>query len=265
MRFQSCLYLGTVVHQRLRPRRHELSYRVFSVLFDLDELPALAANLRLFSLGRWGVFSFREEDHGDGTGALRSWVLGQLADAGIDLDGGAVRILCYPRFFGYAFNPLSVFFCYRSGGDLAAILYEVRNTFGERHGYLVPVEHPGEHAGGNSARVIRQACDKQLYVSPFIAMQARYHFRIVPPGETISVVINQSDEEGPLLRAWFKGWRAPISDRMLATMLFRYPLMTLKVIGGIHWEALRLWLKGVPLVDRPLPPTYPVTVVPPRS
>ena len=257
MTVASCLYLGDVVHQRLRPRRHEFSYRVFSMLLDLDELETLQASSRLFRLDRFGVFSFHARDHGDGAGALKAWVERQLGENGIAVDGGPIRILCYPRLFGYVFNPLSVYFCYRRDGALTAILYEVHNTFGQRHGYLVPVEGDGE---GASARR-RHACDKDFYVSPFIGMEARYDFHVVPPGDRVSVVIDESDADGRLLRAWFKGRRKPFDDRTLTQVLFRYPLMTLKVFGGIHWEALRLWWKGVPLFDRPPPPAQPVTLV----
>ncbi|NJO56206.1 MAG: DUF1365 family protein, partial [Rhodospirillales bacterium] len=115
----SALFVGEVVHQRFKPRRHRLSYRVFSLLADLEELPAIADRLRLLSYNRWGILSFYERDHGDDTGgSLRAWLDRQLAQAGIDLGGGPVRVLCYPRMFGYVFNPLSVFFCHRASGSL---------------------------------------------------------------------------------------------------------------------------------------------------
>ncbi len=137
----SCLYVGEVVHQRVRPSRHRLRYRVFSALLDLDELPQLDRRLRLFGHNRLNIFSFLDRDHGDGTGApLRPWVEHHLERAGIELAGGAIRLLCYPRLFGYVFNPLSVYFCHRADGALAAMIYEVNNTFGERHSYLIPVD-----------------------------------------------------------------------------------------------------------------------------
>jgi uncharacterized protein len=251
----SCLYLGTVVHRRLKPRRHRLAYRVFCLLADIDTLAGTARRLRLLSHNAFNVFSFYDRDYGprDGTG-LRPWVEGHLAQAGIALDGGSIRILCYPRLFGYVFNPLSVYYCYRRDGVLAAILYEVHNTFGEAHTYLIPVTGPADQP-------VRQSCAKQLYVSPFIAMDARYAFTIDPPADAVRVVINESDADGPLLYASFTGRRMALTDRALARCFFRYPLMTLKVIAGIHWEALRLWRKGVPLVARPAPPADLVTVV----
>lgn len=253
----SCLYLGQVVHRRVRPRDHLLRYRVFCLYADLDELPALDRGLRWFSYNRRGVFSFHDRDHGDGTaGGLRGWIEHHLARAGIALDGGPVRVLCYPRLLGFVFNPLSVYFCHHRSGALAAIVYEVHNTFGQRHSYLIPV---ADDAGA----VISQACDKAFYVSPFIATAGTYRFRVVPPGERLAIAITQGDGDGPLLHASFTGSRAALDDHGLRSAFLRYPLMTLKVLAGIHWEALRLWRKGIPIADRPPPPATPVTIVGP--
>lgn len=251
----SALYLGEVVHQRLKPRRHRLTYRVFSLLVDLDELPGLDRRLRFFSYNRLNLFSFLDSDHGPGAASpLRPWVEHHLAAAGIRLDGGPIQILCYPRLLGYVFNPLTVYFCHRRGGALAAILYEVNNTFGGRHTYVLPA---ARDRGGH----VTQECSKVFYVSPFNAVAGRYRFRVDPPEQHVSVVINHSDAEGPLLYAAFKGRRAALSDRALLATFVRYPLMTLKVIAGIHWEAFRLWRKGLRLVDQPEPPGEAVTIV----
>jgi DUF1365 family protein len=240
---------------------------VFNVLLDIDELPGLDSRLRLFAHNRPGVLSFHDRDHGDGSGApLRPWVEEQLRRAGIDLAGGPIRVLCYPRIVGYVFNPLSVYYCYRPDGTLAALLYEVNNTFGERHCYLIPTGDAGPSPGGDAdGAAILQECDKLFYVSPFIAVGGRYRFRVTPPGPELSIAITQMDADGPLLHAVFSGHRLPLEDRSLVSALVRYPLLTLKVIGGIHWEALRLWLKGVPLVHHPAPPAEPVTIVSPRT
>jgi DUF1365 family protein len=252
---RSCLYFGTVFHQRLRPKRHRLAYGVFSLYLDLDELEGLASSLRLFSRDLFNLFSFYSSDHGGSTAEpLRRWVEETLAQAGIDLPGGAIRLLCYPRVFGYVFNPLSVFYCFDRDDALKALIYEVNNTFGQRHTYLIPVEHA-------EAGAIRQACDKHFYVSPFMPVAGRYQFRVEPPGETLGLVINYGDDAGPLLHASFRGRRMPLDDRGLLRAAIRYPLMTFKVIAGIHWEAAKLWRKRVPLIDRPPPPAYPVTVV----
>ena len=233
-----------------------LRYRVFSLLLDLDELPELDRRLRLFAHNRRGVYSFHDRDHGAGDGSpLRPWMEAALAEAGIDIAGGPIRLLCYPRLFGYAFNPLSVWFCHAPDETLKAILYEVRNTFGEKHGYLIPVS--------GAAGIVRQRCEKALHVSPFIDMRQTYNFRVLPPGERIAVAIREDDPEGTLLYASFTGERRPLTDRSLASTLIRYPLLTYKVIGGIHWEALKLWLKGIPLTDRPAPPSKDVSIVHP--
>jgi len=240
MTFNSAIYDGTVVHERLRPKRHHLRYDVFTMLLDLDELPELDRRYRLFGYNHAAIFSFYDKDHGPTTGdALRPWVEARLIEAGLPHDGVSIRLLCYPRIFGYAFNPLSVYFCYQRDGALLAILYEVCNTFKERHTYIIPVV-------ASTGPVVKQHCSKALYVSPFIGMEADYFFRIVPPGDTVNVVIRQEDSDGLLLAASFQGKRIPISPRSLARTLIRFPLLTLKVICGIHWEAMRLWLKGVP-------------------
>lgn len=255
----SALYFGEVMHQRVRPRRHRLRYRVFFLFVDVDELPELDRQLPVFAYNRFNLFSFFDKDHGSGDGwPLRRWVERHLAEAGIDLGGGAIRLLCFPRVLGYVFNPLTVYFCYRPNGDLAAILYAVSNTFGERHTYLVPVEADG-------AGVLSHRCDKEFYVSPFNAVEGGYSFRVEPPAGSVTVVINQSDTVGPLLHAALRAKRVPLTQAALLTAFVRYPLLTLKVIGGIHWEALRLWAKGLRLVDRPRPPARPVTVVMPTK
>lgn len=258
--FVSALYCGTVVHRRFRPRGHRLAYRVFYLLLDLDELPLLGRRLRLFSHNRLGLMSFHDRDHGTGDGsALRGHVERQLVAAGIAPDGGAIRLLCLPRILGYAFNPLSVYFCHRRDGGLAAILYEVNNTFRERHTYVMPI------ADGR-ALPIRQRCAKRFHVSPFLGMAMTYDFEIAPPGDGVAIAIGEADGEGALLQAAFAGRRLSLSDRNLLRVFLRYPLLTLKVIGAIHWEALKLWLKGVPLTRRPAPQMPPVTiVVPPPS
>lgn len=251
---RSALFWGEVLHQRLRPLRHRLRYRVFWMLIDLDELPALAKSLRWFSHNRFNLFSVHDRDHGWGNGqALRSWVEQRLAESGVEFNGGSIRLLCFPRVLGYGFNPLSVYFCYCRDGLLKALLYEVNNTFGERHCYLIPVVEP-------PSPYVHQHCDKRLYVSPFSSVEGGYRFHVLPPERRVAVAINQHDDDGPLLNAWLRAERRPLNDRMLLASFVRFPFLTLKVIGGIHWEALKLWRKGLRLIQRPAPPAAEISV-----
>jgi hypothetical protein len=237
----SCLYFGQVVHTRSIPVRHRFRYRVFSLYVDLDDLPALAKRLRLFGYNRPGLFSLHDRDHGNKDDEPpRAWAERRLRRAGIDIAGGSVRLLCFPRILGIVFNPLSLYFCHRPDGTLAAIIHEVHNTFGERHAYVLPVD-----AADAARGVVAQRCDKEFYVSPFIEMRASYGFRIEPPTETFSVLIREMGRDGEILRAGLAGRRAPMTDRVLLAAFFAYPLMTLKVVAAIHWQALRLWRKGV--------------------
>ncbi len=252
----SALYAGVVTHARLRPRRHRLAYRVFQMLIDLDEAHTLGDRLRLFSVGRFNLVSFHPGDHLDGSATpLNIQVKAQLTAAGIETGDGAVRLLCMPRVLGTAFNPISVYFCHRPDGGLAAILYEVNNTFGERHSYLIPVR--SEEARGPE---VRQGCDKAFFVSPFMPMELAYAFRVRPPGEAVNVAIQVSDAEGVILNTAFAARRRELSDRALLAAFAAAPLLCLKVLGAIHWEALWIWLKGIALVPRPPAPVRPVTV-----
>lgn len=245
----SSLYFGRVMHHRLRPFRHRFTYRVFSIWLDIDRIAETASRLRLFSHNRFNLFGFHDKDHGCRDGAaLRPWVEELLARDGIDLEGGRISILCYPRILGYVFNPLSVFFCHDAADRLRAIIYEVKNTFGEQHCYVLPLS-----VGANEARV-RQGCDKHFYVSPFIGMQADYRFMIRPPAEDLSIVIRQSVPRGPQLIASMTGRRADLRDATLLKAFCQYPLMTLKIISAIHWEALWIWLKGATYHGRPPAP-----------
>ena len=247
------LYRGDVMHARLKPMGHRFVYRVLNLLIDLDRLDDAARQSALFGVNRRGLYSFHERDHGPRDGSsLRAYVDRIAATAGIDLSGGRVQLLCYPRLLGYAFTPLSVYYCCTRDGRLALLIYEVRNTFGEMHSYACPVR-----AGEASVSGIRQERDKRFYVSPFIGMDMRYHFRMFPPGAMVKIRILETDKEGPLLAATFHGYKWPLTTPHLLAAFFALPFVTLKVLGGIYYEAARLWLKGARLQSRPPSATNP--------
>ena len=243
------LYVGKVMHARMKPVAHRFTYDVFSLLLDIDRLEDAARASAVFSVGRFNLLSFSEADHGprDGT-PLRAHVDALLHEAGLDAPA-RVLLLCYPRILGFTFNPLSVYWCYDAAGALVALVYEVRNTFGEMHTYVAPIRD-----GEISEAGVRQARDKIFYVSPFMDMAMRYHFRLLPPGDRIGLRILETDAKGPMLAATFSGEREPFTTRALVAACARLPLMTLKVVAAIHFEALRLWIKGLRLRPRPTPP-----------
>ncbi len=246
------LYEGIVIHQRFKPATHKLRYSLYWMLFDLDSMPS--RGLRLFSHNGFNLVSFHDRDHLDGSGMLRPQIEAAMTAAGLHPDGGPIRLLCMPRVFGHAFNPISVFFCHRRDQTLAAILYEVNNTFGQRHSYLIAVD-------ADSGKTIRQSCAKAFYVSPFMRMAVTYQFRVVPPADSTAVVVNGADADGPVIAASFAGRRRALTDKALLRVLIRHGALSVKVITAIHWEALKLWLKGLRIQPRPAPPAYPVTIV----
>lgn len=250
----SALYVGRVGHTRLRPFRHSFEYRMYTMLIDLDELELLGQRLRLFSHNRFNLFGLSDRDHGARDGSsLRSWIDGHLAGAGIDLAGGSVRLLAFPRVLGYTFDPLTIWYCFHADGTLRAILHEVKNTFGEQHGYLVPID--GD---------LRHSFDKEFFVSPFMDMEARYDFAMNVPDRNLSVGITMHDDGGEMLRASVRATRLELSDRNLLRLFFTHPLLTLKIITAIHWQGFRLWRKGAPYRRRPNPPAVPVRLVAPK-
>lgn len=241
------LYDGEVVHARVRPKQHKLAYRVFSLLTDIDQLPTLDRRLRLFSHNRFNLFSLYDRDHGQADDDLRAHLdrLAVTASPGIKI--ARYIMLCYPRVLGYAFNPLTVFYGCDATGRIVLTIYEVNNTFGERQAYALPVL---PRADG----LISQSCDKTFYVSPFNAVEGKYLFHVTPPGDALTVGVALKDQGGALLRAHFRGAYKPLTDKSLLKAFFKFGWFTLKVIAGIHYEALLLWLKGIKLVPKPESP-----------
>jgi len=247
----SGLYRGLVSHNRVKPRRHKLAYRIFMLLIDLDELQDL--KLKTLGIGRFNLFGFDTRRFGDGSARpLKAQIEATLTDAGIAA-GGPIRMLAMPQILGRAFNPLTVYFCHDQAGALTAILYEVNNTFGERHGYLIPAPN---------AALIRQGCAKGFYVSPFMDMDLTYSFKILRPEDRVLVSVDTSDAQGLILAASFAGERRELNDRELIGAWLAHPWMTLGTVAAIHWEALFIWLKGEKIRTRPKKPERFITVSP---
>jgi DUF1365 family protein len=242
---KSGLYAGLVAHQRLRPRRHRLAYRVFMLALDLDELDDLHQRLRLFAHNGWNLVSFHDRDFAGRVRApLRPQIEARLAQASLDLTGGRITLLCMPRLLGKGFNPLSVYYCHDRDGRLAATVHAVRNTFGERHDYVLPVETSVDGR-------VRQACGKAFHVSPFMPMDLDYQFDLLPPEDRVEVGVSVHDEAGLLLAASFVGARRPLTDGALLRAVVSHPWQLAGVLAAIHWEAVKLVLKGFRIFPSP--------------
>lgn len=246
---QDCIYCGEVVHKRVRPVEHKLRYRVFSLAMDVDRLEDTASKLRFFSLNGFNLFGLRERDHGHrDQRSLSEFGWNQVRHAGLEDDVKRIIVLFYPRIFGFAFNPLTVYFCLDETGIPKLMIYEVRNTFGEDLTYVLP-------AGPQRTESFTHKIDKAFYVSPFNNVDGDYTFHVTKPDEGLTVGVALKTDGTPLIRTHFKGEQTILSDKNLIKVLFSYPLMTLKIVAGIHWEALLLWRKGMTLQTRPEAPT----------
>lgn len=236
----AALYVGAVMHARLGATPHRFRYRVFTLYVDLDRLEEAGRLSRLFSIDRANLVCLRTADHGArGAQPLAAWARETFAACGIA--AARVRLLAYPRLLGYAFNPLSLFYGFDDDGRLVGAIAEVRNTFGERHRYVLALAEDGARA----------QADKAFHVSPFLDMAHVYRFGLAAPGTQARVSIVAHDARGPALTALFAGARRPLTTRTLLATLLRTPLMTLKVTAAIHLEAVRLWRKGVRVVPHP--------------
>ncbi|MGG7568257.1 DUF1365 domain-containing protein [Rhodovulum sp. DZ06] len=239
------VYETSVMHLRLSPRRHQFRYRVWTMLLDVDRIEETLAPLRWTGTGRFAPVAHRNADHGPRDGsALRPWAEAQLARVGVPAPAH-IGLLALPRIFGRAFNPLSLHYCWDEAARLTAVIAEVKNTFGDQHAYVLTAETPG-------AKVLRTARDKHFFVSPFMDMDQRYRFDLPEPSETLRILIRQGAPGGPdRLIAAQTGTALPLGDATLRRLALRTPLHGLKAPLAIHWEALRLALKGVPFLGHP--------------
>jgi len=239
----SSIYNGTVIHKRFKPKIHYFKYKVFSLLLDLSELEHLSKKIKFFSHNKFNLISFYEKDHGNRDGSsLVSWVKKNLEDNNINSEKVRIKLLCYPRILGYVFNPLSVFYIYSENEKLISILYEVKNTFGEQHTYIFKVE--------NDQNLYQHNCSKKFHVSPFIEMNCKYFFRLLKPGEKISVIIDQYQTDEKILYASQDGQRVDFNTKELIKSYLKHPLMTFKIISAIHFEAFKLWIKGIKFIKK---------------
>ena len=219
------------------------NYKVFSLLIDLSEINLLDKRLKIFSYNKFNLISFYNKDHGARDGSsIKNWVIENLRKNNIDTRNIQIKLLCYPRIFGYVFNPLSVFYIYDENSNLISILYEVKNTFGEQHTYIFKTNI--------THNLIQHMCKKKFHVSPFIEMDCIYFFRLLRPGNKISVIIDQNDKEGKILYASQDGIKSELTNINLIKSYLKHPLMTFKIILAIHFEAFKIWTKGIKFIKK---------------
>lgn len=234
------LFIGQVIHRRVFPRRHSLRYRVFSVLVDLDTLDETVRGCRLLSHNRWNLFSLHDRDHGDGTTDDLAGFVRKLVDRRLGMQAKRVLMFCFPRVLGYVFNPLTVYFCLDGDGRVIAVVHEVNNTFGGRTHYVCRVD--GDAEGGG---VSVQGAAKHLIVSPFNAERGQYGFRLCYDDDRLTIGVAVREAGRALMNASYASSRLALSDANILRLAATVPLMTLKVIAAIHFEAIKLWLKGL--------------------
>ena len=240
---ESFIYNGQVIHKRFKPKEHFFRYKVFSLFLDLSEIKFIEKKISFFSYNKFNLISFFDKDHGSRNGSsLSEWVKNNLKRSGLNTKDIKIKLLCYPRILGYVFNPLSIFFVYNSKSSLIAILYEVKNTFGEQHTYVFKIDKDNQF--------LEHSCKKKFHVSPFIEMNCLYYFKILKPTDKLSVVINQNDDSGKLLFASQDGLKNELNNKNLMISYISNPLMSFKIIGAIHFEAFKLWIKGIKLVKK---------------
>ncbi len=243
----SALYVGKLRHRRFSPRLHTFSYPVYMAFLDIERLAELMRVSPFAGYNRWNWTSYHERDHfGDPRTALRERLACDAERCGVTLPDGPIFLLTHLRYLGYVFNPVSFYYCYDRGGQLQLMVAEVNSTFGERHNYWLAASNERPAAAAK-----RYTTAKQMHVSPFMDMRLTYDWIFTPPGERLVAHMNTLSEGNAFFDATLQLERRPWERREMHRVLAAYPLMTLRVIGAIHWEALRLWLKQVPVFTHP--------------
>ncbi len=244
---ESSIYIGTLRHRRMSPKRHEFTYPLFLVFLDVDRIPELMRVSPITSYNRASIVSYRETDHfGDPSLGLRERILRDASDHGIPAPQGKIFLLTHLRYFGYNFNPVSFFYCYNPHGDFTSVLAEVNNTFAETHNYWLTPEC--EIAARSSKRY---QFSKSFHVSPFMSMRQSYDWTFTAPGDRLTVQCMNFQHETLIFDSTLKLDRREWCARELHRAVTRYPFLTLKTIAAIHWQALRLVMKGTPVVPHP--------------
>lgn len=246
------LWSGQTLHKRFFPFERAFRYQLVLIDVDIDRLDDAGRMSRLFAVNSPGLFSFHEKDHGDvdGHASLRSWAEDTFATANVALHDGVIRLVTFPRHFFYKFAPLSLWYGYGSANELKGIIYEVRNTFGERHCYVASV---------NSERAIHTA-DKSFHVSPFFDVSGQYRFTVRYPASTLDVVVENIKDGTRTHLANIKARMQEATTANLLRLALKNPLSTLGVTLGIHWQALRLWIRGASYHSRPAMPSQATTL-----
>jgi DUF1365 family protein len=243
------VYVGTLRHRRLEPVPHAFRYPLFMVLLDIDRIDELMAVSPFTSRNRFNWATFADRDHfGDLSVPLRERVRRDADSHGIDLPEGPIYLLTHLRYLGYCFNPLSLFYCFDRDGQLRAVLGENNNTFGGRHNYWLQPD--GSSGPATRQRSFRARAAKALYVSPFMEPDLDYTFALSQPAETLTVHMQALRHGRSFFDAKLALERRPWTASEIRRALVRHPAMTVNVIAGIHWQAMKLWWKGVPVVPR---------------
>lgn len=258
MTLDACIYKGSVFHKRFSPKPHELRYSVFTLFADIDDLKALSDQSKFFSLNKFNLMSLYEKDYGDPNDTsgqnLKDRLLSLMSDTGISVGKiSKIKLLTYPRINGFVFNPLTVFYCSGKNDEHLALIYEVRNTFGERHNYIYEIPDGKTFTDAHQTQ-------KCFHVSPFFDRDGDYKFKINDPGDVASVLIDYHNDHEILMTANFIGKKVALSDKTILSLCLKAPFMTVKVVAGILFEAMRLKFKGLKVFSHPEDHEYQATL-----